>query len=111
MIIEEMNLNICQIEDHQEEDPLDPQVETLEEDPLDKMDVMVEKVDMDLQEEMVMMEEMDNLEEMEEMEKMVILDEMEEEDHVDYPGPGYTVPAQAIAPTVTENVTLGYQLN
>ena len=82
MMIGEMNLNIHQIEDHQEEGPLDLQEETLEEDPLDEMDVMVEEVDMDLQEEMAEMEKMDNLEEMDGMEKMVILDEMEEEDHM-----------------------------
>ena len=44
MMIIEMILNIPQVEDHQEEDPLDPQEETLEEDPLDKMDEMVEEV-------------------------------------------------------------------
>ena len=42
MMIVEMILNIPQVEDHQEEDPLDPQEETLEEDPLDEMGKMEE---------------------------------------------------------------------
>ena len=46
-MIAEMILNIPQVEDHQEEDPLDPQEETLQEDPLDKMDKMVEEVNLD----------------------------------------------------------------
>ena len=66
MIIMEMVLKVHQVEDHQEEDSLDPQVETLKEDPLDEMDMMAEEVDLDLQVGMVMMD------------KMVILDEMEE---------------------------------
>ena len=82
MIIEEMNLNIHQIEDHQEEGPLDLQEETLEEDHLDKMDEIVEEVGIDLQEEMAEMEKMDLLDEMAGMEKMINLDEMEGEDHV-----------------------------
>ena len=86
MMKEEINLNVYQIEDHQKEDSLDLQEETLEEDLLDRMNMMAEEIDMSLQEEMVEMEKMDNLEETEEMEMMAILDEMEEEDHK-VPGP------------------------
>ena len=49
MMIIETILNIPQVEDHQEEDPLDSWEETLEENPLDKMDEMVEEVDLDHQ--------------------------------------------------------------
>ena len=80
MIIGEMNLNIYQIEDHQEESPLDLQEETLEEGHMEKMEKMVEEVGMDLQEEMAEMEKTDLLDEMVEMGKMVNLDGMEGED-------------------------------
>ena len=57
MMIGEMNLNIHQIEDCQEEGPLDPQRRPWRGPPLDEM---VEEVGMDLQEEMAEMEKMDN---------------------------------------------------